>query len=55
MRLHLETISDLGLKYLDNQYKAPTRTLIVEEIAKNKNHNIMMINIASSFNYDEFD
>lgn len=48
-------ISDPGLKYLDDQYKAPTRTLIVEDIAKKKNQNIMMIDISSSLNYVEFD
>ena len=55
MRLHLATISDSGCKYLDNEYKTPTGTLSVEDIAEKKNHNIMMIDIASSLNYVEFD
>ena len=48
MRLHFPTISDLGYKYLDVEYKTPTGTLTVEDIAKKKNHNIMMIDIAST-------
>ena len=27
MRLHLATINDLGCKYIDIEYKTPTRTL----------------------------
>ena len=52
--MHLTTISDSGLKYLDNEYKTPTRILFVEDIAEKKNHNIMMIGIVSSLNYAEF-
>ena len=55
MRLHLEIISDSGCKYLDSEYKTPTRTLLVEDIAKKKNHNLMMIDISSTLNYVEFD
>ena len=55
MRLHLATISDLGCKYLDEEYKTPTGTLSIGDLAKKKNHNIIMIDIASSLNYDEFD
>ena len=55
MKLHLETISDSGLKYLNAQYKAPTGTLTMEEIVEKKNHNIMMIFIVSALNYAEFD
>ena len=55
IRLHLETIIDLGSKYLDTKYRNPIGTLSVEEIAKNKNHNIMMIELASTFNYVDFD
>ena len=54
MRLHLETINDSGCKYLDNQYKALTGTLTIEEIVEKKNHNIMMIDIASALNYAKF-
>ena len=54
MRLHLATISDSGCKYLDKEYKNPTETLSVEYIAKKKNHNIMMIDIASTLSYPEF-
>ena len=55
MRLHLETIIDLGYKYLNTKFKIPTRTLSVEEIVEKKNHNIMMIDIASTLNYAKFD
>ena len=55
LKLHLVTINDLGLKYLNTQYKASTRTLTMEEITEKKNHNIMMIDIASTLNYIEFD
>ena len=55
MRLNLATISDSSCKYLDAKYKTPTRTLSVEDIAKKKNHNIMMINIASTLSYTKFD
>ena len=51
MRLHLPTISDSGCKYLDGEYNTPTRTLSVKEIVEKKNHNIMMIGIASALNY----
>ena len=52
IRLHL---GDSNLKYLDSEYTTPSRTLSVEDISKKKNHNIMMIDIASSLNYVEFD
>ena len=55
MRLHLETISDSGCKYLDSEYKTPTGTLSVKDIVEKKNHNIMMIDIAFALNYVEFD
>ena len=55
MRLHLSTISDLGCKYLDVEYKTPTGTLFVEDLTKKMNHNIMMIDIASTLSYEEFD
>ena len=55
MRLYLETIGDLGLKYLDTKYMPPTRTMSIEKIVEKKSHNIMMIDIASSLSYGEFD
>lgn len=33
----------------------PTRTLTMDQIMEKKNHNIMMIDIASTLNYVEFD
>ena len=55
MKLHLETINDLGCKYLDTKYKSSTRTLSANDIAENKTHNNMMIDIASALSYEEFD
>ena len=55
MRLNLETIEDSSLKYLDSEYKTPTRTLSMEDSYEKKNHNIMMIGISSSLNYAKFD
>ena len=55
MRLHLTSIGDLGCKYLDEEYIDHTRTLSIGDIAEKKNHNTMMINIASALNYEEFD
>lgn len=54
-KLHLETIGDTSLKYLENKYVVPTGTLTVDQIVEKKNHNIMMIDIASTLNYVEFD
>ena len=55
MKLHLSTINDPTLKYLENDYKGPIGTLTMEEISKKKNHYIKMIEIASTLNYAEFD
>ena len=55
MRLHLASIGDSGCKYLDEEYVAPIRTLSVGDIAEKKNHNTMMIDIASTLSYEKFD
>ena len=55
MRLHLASISDTGLKYLDVEYVEPTGTLSVNDIVEKKTHNNMMIDIASALSYEEFD
>ena len=55
MRLHLASIGDSTWKYLDEDYTTPTGTLFVGDIAEKKNHNTMMIDIASSLSYEEFD
>ena len=39
MRLHLTSIGDTGLNYLDAEYVEPTSTLSVNDIAKKKTHN----------------
>ena len=55
MRLHLAFIDDSRCKYLDEEYVAPTGTLSIGDIIEKKNHNTMMIDIASALNYEEFD
>ena len=55
MRLHLASIGDSRCKYLDEEYVAPTSTLSIGEIAEKRNHNTMMIDIASALKYEEFD
>ena len=55
MRLHLASIGDTGLKYLDVEYVEPSGTLFVNDIPKKKTHNNMMIDIAFSLSYEEFD
>ena len=55
MRLHLGSISNLGCKYIDEEYKTPNGTLLVEDIDKKKKHNVMMNNLASALSYAEFD
>ena len=55
MRLHLASIGDSGCKYLDEEYTTLTGTLFVGDIAEKKNHNTMMIGIASALTYEVFD
>ena len=55
MRLHLATVGDTRLKYFDEKYEEPSGTLSVNDIAKKKTHNNMMIDIASVLSYEEFD
>ena len=55
MRVHLRNISNLGSKYLDEEYKTPNGTLSNEDIAEKKNHNVMMNDIAFALSYSEFD
>ena len=55
MRLHLASIGDTGLKYLDAKYVEPTRRLSINDIAEKKTHKNMMIDIAFSLSYEEFD
>ena len=55
MRLYLDSISNSSCKYIDEEYKTPNGTLLVEDIAKKKNDNVMMIDIASTLSYAEFD
>ena len=37
MKLHLVTIGDTGLKYLDEKYEEPSSTLSVNDIVENEN------------------
>ena len=55
MRLHLASIGDLGCKYLDEEYTTPIGTLSANDIFEKKTHNNMMIDIASTLIYEEFD
>ena len=55
MRLHLASIGDTRLKYLDAEYVEPTGTLSINDISEKKTHNNMMIDIASALSYEEFD
>ena len=55
MRLHMASIGDIGLKYFDEKYTTPTGTLFVNDIVKKKTRNTMMIDIASTLSYEEFD
>ena len=55
MKLHLASIGDTGLNYLDAEYVEPSGTLSVNDIAEKKTHNNMIIDIASALSYEEFD
>ena len=55
MRLHLASIGDTRLKYLDTTYVEPSGTLSTNDISEKKTHNNMMIDIASALSYEEFD
>ena len=46
MKLHLATIGDTCLKFLDKKYVSPSDPLTVEQMVEKKNHNTMMIDIA---------
>lgn len=55
MKLHISSINDVGVFYLENTYVPPTKPLTMEKIKEEKDHIIMMIDITSSLNYFEFD
>ena len=55
MRLHLASIGDTWLKYLDEKYSEPSGILFVNDIVEKKTHNIMMIDIASTLSCEKFD
>ena len=55
MRLHLASIGDIGLKYVDVEYVETSTTLSINDITKKKTHNNMMIDIVSALSYEEFD
>ena len=55
MRLHLATVGDTWLKYLDEKYEEPSGTLSINDIVEKKTHNNMMIDIAYALSYKEFD
>ena len=55
MRLHLASIGDTRFKYLDGEYVEPAGTLFVNDIAEKRTHKNMMIDIASTLSYENFD
>ena len=55
MRLHLASIGDTRLKYLDVEYVKPSCTLSVNDIAEKKTNNNMIIDIACTLSYKELD
>ena len=55
MRLHLATVGDTRLKYLDEKYEEPSGTFSVNDIAEKKTHKNMMIDIVFALSYEEFD
>ena len=55
MKLHLMSLSHIGWHYLKNEYKALATPMSTEQMIEHKNHNIMMVDIASTLSYAEFD
>ena len=55
MKLHISSINDVGIFYLEKKYMPQPKPMTMEKIKEAKDHNIMMIDIASSLNYSEFD
>ena len=55
MRLHLASISDIGLQYRDAKYVEPTGIVSINNIAEKKTHKNMMIDIASALSYKIFE
>ena len=55
MKLYLSRISDVGVFYLEKKYMPPPKPMNIEQIKEAKDHNTVMIDIASSLNYSEFD
>ena len=51
IRLHLDSIIDIGLEYLYEAYVTPACTLSFNDIAEKKTYNTMMIDIASALSY----
>ena len=49
------TIGDTSLKFLNTKYVSPTDPLTMDQMVEKKNHNTMMIGIASALNYAKFD
>ena len=54
MRLHLSRVEDFALYYLDNAYIEAPRPMTIKK-TKEKGYNQMMIDLASSLCYVEFD
>ena len=52
MKLHLRTIGDIGLKFLDNLYVSPPDP---NQMVDKRNQNTIMIGIAFALYYVKFD
>ena len=55
MKLHLMSLSHTICHYLETIYIAPTTPMSTEKMIEHKNHTIMMVDIASTISYKEFD
>ena len=54
MKLHLMSLSHTRCHYLENSYIAPTALTLAKQMIEKKNHNIMMVDIASTLSYAKF-
>lgn len=55
MELHLSGIGDNFRQWLENDYVTPDCPLTIEKMNEKRNHNSVMIDIASILNDVEFD
>ena len=55
MKLHLGSISDYAQSSIVTEHVDPTSTLTAEDLKNKQEHNQIMLEIASTLNYAEFD